>query len=53
MWNNGLFNEKLLFDWMAVKRVWERVGGIAVGMREASGNAKLYEHFEAMAMAND
>ena len=52
LWNNGLFNEKLLFDWMAVEMVWGRLGGIAVGLREARGRAKLYEHFEAMAKAN-
>lgn len=53
LWNNGLFNEKLLFDWIAVKMVWDRVGGLALGMREAQGNAKLYEHFEAMAKVSD
>ena len=52
LWNNGLFNEKLLFDWMAVGMVWERVGGIALGLREMTGNPHLYEHFEAMAKAS-
>lgn len=51
LWHNGLFNEKLLFDWMAVGMVWNRVGGIALGIREAAGNQSLYEHFEAMAAA--
>jgi hypothetical protein len=32
--------------------VWDRVGGIALGLRESTGNARLYEHFEAMAKAN-
>ena len=51
LWVNGLFNEKLLFDWMAVDMVWDRVSGIALGIREAAGNPLLYEHFEAMAAA--
>ena len=52
LWNNGLLNEKLLFDWIAVGMVWDRIGGIALGIREAAANPKLYEHFEAMAKAN-
>jgi hypothetical protein len=52
LWHNGLLNEKLLFDWMAVGMVWNRVGGIALGIRESAGNPRLYEHFEAMAKAN-
>ncbi|MFN2206104.1 MAG: DUF4760 domain-containing protein [Candidatus Promineifilaceae bacterium] len=51
LWRNGLFNEKLLFDWMAVGMIWDRVSGIALGIREAAENARLYEHFEAMAAA--
>ena len=51
LWNNGLLNEKLLFDWMAVRMVWNKVSGIALGIREAAENPSLYEHFEAMAAA--
>jgi len=36
---------------MAVGMVWSRVSGIALGIREAAGNERLYEHFEAMAAA--
>ena len=51
LWVNGLFNEKLLSDWLAADMVWQRVKGYALGMRELSGNAKIYEHFEALAKA--
>ncbi|MFN2138217.1 MAG: hypothetical protein ACK2UK_19835 [Candidatus Promineifilaceae bacterium] len=51
LWRNGLLNEKLLFDWIAVRGLWNRVSDIALGMRELSGNPHIFEHFEAMAAA--
>jgi hypothetical protein len=52
LYKHGLFNEDLLFDWLAVSVVWERIKGIALGVRQEAGNARLYENFEALAMAN-
>ena len=49
LWVNGLFNEKLIGDWLWVAGVWERVKGFALGSREQSGNPGIYEHFEALA----
>jgi hypothetical protein len=46
-----LINEDLLFDWLAADAVWTRVKGYAIGLREESGNRRLYENFEAMAEA--
>jgi hypothetical protein len=51
LWVNGLFNQKLISDWLAVSMTWERVKGFALGIRERSGNPRLYEHFEALAGA--
>jgi hypothetical protein len=49
LWVNDLFNEKLLGDWVLATNIWERVKGFALGLREEVGEAKLYEHFEALA----
>jgi hypothetical protein len=49
LWVNGLFNEKLIGDWLAVDMVWQRVKGFALGVREQVGNPRIYEHFEALA----
>jgi len=51
LYKHGLFNEELLFDWLAVSFVWNRIKGYALGIREQSGLASMYENFEAMAMA--
>lgn len=47
-----LLNEDLLFDWLAVSMVWDRIKGFALGVRQAAGEPRLYENFEAMAKAN-
>ena len=52
LWKHGLINEGLLFDWLAVHPVWERVKSFALGLREASGEPRIYENFEAMAAAS-
>lgn len=52
LYKQGLFNEVLLFDWLAVFPVWERIKGFALGWREQSGNTRIYENFEALANAN-
>jgi len=49
---HGLINEDLLFDWMAVSAVWDKIKSYALGVRQAAGNPRLYENFEAVAKAN-
>ena len=51
LYKHGLFNEELLFDWLAVDLVWERIKGLVLGTREETGDAKMFENFEAMATA--
>ena len=51
LYKHGLFNGELLFDWMAVNLVWERIKGFALGLREQWGEPRLWENFEAMAKA--
>jgi hypothetical protein len=48
---HGLVNEELLFDWLVVSLVWERVEGWARARRERSGEPRLFENFEKMARA--
>ena len=49
LFKNGLFNKELLFDWMAVGMVWNRIKGFAIGIRKEAGEPRLYENFEMMA----
>ena len=51
LWHHGLINEQLLFDWIAVHMVWDKVGKFALGAREKAGEPRLYEYFEAMTNA--
>ena len=51
LYKNGLFNEELLFDWLAVYLVWDRIKDFAIGLREEAGEPRLFENFEAMAKA--
>jgi len=51
LYKHGLFNEELLFDWLAVGLVWDRIKGFALGVREQTGEPRIYENFEAMAKA--
>jgi hypothetical protein len=51
LYKHGLFNEELLFDWLAVSLVWDRIKGFALGEREQYGEPRIYENFEAMAKA--
>lgn len=51
LYKQELFNEALLFDWLAVSLVWDRIKGFALGLREQSGEPRIYENFEAMAKA--
>ena len=49
LWKHGLINEELLFDWLYITGMWERLGPILVAMRESTPS--LWENFEAMAEA--
>jgi hypothetical protein len=51
LWKRRLVNEDLLFDWLWVGGMWDRVKGVLLAMRERSGTAGLWENFEAMAEA--
>lgn len=51
LYKHGLLNEELLFDWLAVSLMWERVEGFALGQREQVCLPGLYENFEAMTKA--
>jgi hypothetical protein len=50
LWKRGLVNEELLFDWLWVAGVWERLESILLEMR-GRGAPQLWENFEAMAKA--
>ena len=51
LYKHGLFNEELLFDWLGVALVWDRMKGFVLGVREEMGEPRIYENFEAMAKA--
>jgi hypothetical protein len=53
LWKHGLLNEDLLFDWIWITGVWERVKGMALAQRQEFGAAHLWEHLEAMAQAQE
>jgi hypothetical protein len=52
LYKHGLLNEDLLFDWVAVSMVWDKIKDIALGMRQETGEPRLHENFEAMARTN-
>jgi hypothetical protein len=45
---NGLLSDELVHDWLAVEMSWRRLEGILAGMREESGEPRLYENFQAL-----
>ena len=51
LWKHGLLNEALLFDWLAISVVWDRVEEIVAGHREERANPFLWRNFEAAAIA--
>ena len=51
LYKHNLFSEELLFDWLDVAPVWNRMKGVGVGMRESVGSPRLWENFEALANA--
>jgi hypothetical protein len=46
LYRNGLFSGDLMFDWVAITAVWDRVKGYALGVREEAGDPSLFENFE-------
>ena len=51
LWKNKLINEDLLFDWLSVTGVWERLRSLVLAERKAFGIAALGENFQKMARA--
>jgi hypothetical protein len=49
LWKHGLLEERLLFDWLYVTGIWERLGPILLEMRKST--PQLWENFEALAKA--
>ncbi len=49
LWKHGLLDEELLFDWLWVAGMWNRLSPILVAMREST--PALWANFEAMAEA--
>ena len=48
---NDLLDRELVLDWLWVQGLWDRVGPAARRARERFGADALYEHFEALALA--
>jgi hypothetical protein len=46
---NGLLSGELVNDWLWIEGLWARVGPAALKQREAFGEPRLYENFEALA----
>jgi hypothetical protein len=46
----GLLDRELVYDWLWVAGVWERVGPAALRAREKAGVPQLFENFEALAV---
>ena len=51
LFKHDLFNRELLFDWLLVSAVWDRLKRFVLGVREEAKDPRLYEVFEAMAKA--
>ena len=52
LYKHGLINEDLLFDWLAVSSVWDRIKGYVLGCRRTAGSPLLWTSFEALATAH-
>jgi hypothetical protein len=46
---NDLLNRDLVYDWLWIRGMWDRVGPAALRAREKAGVPQLYENFEALA----
>ncbi|MGH3082306.1 MAG: DUF4760 domain-containing protein [Gaiellaceae bacterium] len=52
LWKHKLISEELLFDWLLIEPLWNRIKPVLVGIREEMGESRLFENFEAMAEAS-
>jgi hypothetical protein len=52
LWKHQLINQELLFDWLAMEPIWNRMKPVLLGMREEMGEPRLWENFEAMVEAS-
>ena len=46
---HDLLNRDLVYDWLWIRGMWDRVGPAALRAREKAGVPQLYENFEALA----
>lgn len=53
LYKHHLINEDLLFDWLAVTMVWNRVRDHVLAARKEAGSDALYENFELLAKADE
>lgn len=51
LWKNKLINQDLLFDWLLVTAIWDRMKGFVLGERKQANQPKLVENFQKMAAA--
>lgn len=51
LWKHKLISQDLLFDWLLVTGVWDRLKGFALGERRQFGQAALFQNFQKMANA--
>ena len=52
LYKHGLVNGELLFDWLEVAPVWDRIKGYVLGRRQGEGGTTLWANFEALATAH-
>jgi hypothetical protein len=46
---NGLLNEELVLDWLAVHMIWNRLEPLLSGIREEADEPRLWENFQMLA----
>ena len=51
LWKHKLINQDLLFDWLLVTGVWDRLKGFVLGERRRFGQPALGENFQKMTNA--
>lgn len=51
LWKNKLINADLLFDWLLITGIWDRLKGFVLGERRQANQPKLGENFQKMAAA--
>jgi hypothetical protein len=52
LWKHKLISEELLFDWLTMEPIWNRMKPVLLGMRDEMGEPRLWENFEAMVVAS-